>query len=443
MNTTPETIELTWSQVRDTVDQVNSELAKQIDALSLGENFTLVKCKYKWGDNILLDGRLYIPNKYGNTVELTDETIPNKLRNKLNYNGAIPMGIVLKNNAELYIHMAQYQIPFSILSKGKLFGLWPSLDNDHQHYISWKIDNIAAGSKSLIMSPKISDALGYKRIKKEFNLKNKIPLNYSDQNNFFYEIIQSENFSEDWHMEVLFFPRKWFDSLRTKRWESLYNYILKYSWDSMRFLRNQISINVLFSCVLNEKNMRPNPYLADVSKYLLCIAQGGYPAYRFILNEESGPIKKLQSIFSDIYNLKYSPTMMALDYVSKDEDSTVYYSLETPTLLEFSPRSKKVRNKLNDLREIKQIIENVISYILEEKSHFRGSEVNRLINLINFDFIHTDIDRYGEINQSKHLEKNDEFLAKSLVLQKNKNFCDTSPFLRGCVKIDSKTDKSK
>ena len=120
--------------------------------------------------------------------------------------------------------------------------------------------------------------------------------------------------------------------------------------------------------------------------------------------------------------------------LNADPSKSLYYSLEVPTLMAFSPRSKKIANKLDDLREIKHIVQRVKEYLRENKLKLNQDDTHEIVDGLNFEYYQTDEDSYNETVKSYKLQEIDQNIVQENKKFK-KEFCDTSPFLRGCVRI--------
>ncbi len=81
---------LTWKDARHDVIKVRPDLAQVIDQLSPPNQCCLYKTSYLFGDLILNQGLLQLPNKRGDKlIYATDSTIPKKLSNLAISNNAI------------------------------------------------------------------------------------------------------------------------------------------------------------------------------------------------------------------------------------------------------------------------------------------------------------------------------------------------------------------
>ena len=61
---------------------------------------------------------------------------------------------------------------------------------------------------------------------------------------------------------------------------------------------------VVFSLIQTHKNIKPPAYITNIVKHLLAISVGALPGFRPAVNDAMAPVKKIQEIYIDHYNLK-------------------------------------------------------------------------------------------------------------------------------------------
>lgn len=432
----PHNMEITvWKHVRDYVKSVDSQLADLIDNIDPGDEYKIYKVEYPWGQHLMREGVLYLPNKDGKWVKLDDPSIDTNVAEDLFYNMNMPLGMVLNNSIELYLEALGRIMPWVFMPQGTLFGLWLSLSQNksNNYYYAAKISNLVAGARSAILLPKISDTTSFKKLKKAFGLQCKMPETLTDGWPLFLELAQHADFPERWSTTVIYFSRKWLDSHDSIAWKMLKYYFLEIAWEKTSYIRNKIFFDLVFSCALEERNLKPNPYLTDTVKHIFAITQNSYPGYEIATNSLVLPLDGFQKIFVNEYGLRYQPTFVIpgyLDSLSK----FLYYSLEVPTTISFSPKSRKSVNKLEDIREIKHIFIRIIDYLRENKLSLGHVPLFQLIEEIILAYYHSDEDMYNETSKTIELQKIDNNIIQENK-KYNKPFCDTSLFLRGCIQI--------
>ena len=191
----------------------------------------------------------------------------------------------------------------------------------------------------------------------------------------------------------------------------------------------------MFTEIISSRRLQPKPYIIDQVKHLLSTVAGNFPGFVVMGNsQESAPKKSLQEAFIKNYALKqYIPTIMHACMPQNNiiKQTYVYYSLSIPTVLEGSPIKKTTGTIVNDMREIKLLIETL-------KNHFKNKpylEANKIIQNIQLDFFHYEKDIYNQIRSSDNISVEDSSFSIDKNIYPSRNFCPTSPFYSGCIRI--------
>ncbi len=437
---------LTWKDVRKDVLKVNSGFVEQIDKIDPSDEFILYKISYPFGSKIIQDGVLQLPNKDGNLVSANDSQIDEDIKENLSYTSDMPIGLPLNRCLELYWMMGGQTIPFILMNPGRIFSLWDLLQPTHIPSNQGKMWQIMAGARSLMFLSKTSSEEGYRRIKQAFNLHSRTPNNLLDQWSLLRDLANSKHFDQDWSCDVLFFTKKWIDRFNSQDhvWKALKTYFLEVAWMETAFLRTQASYDVVFSRALAEKNLRPNPYLVDTVRHLYLIGRGCHAGFKVATDDIAAPVSQFQKIFSEVYRLRAMPTMVHLGIINQENpNEPIYYSLESPTLINFSPKSRKASNKMNQLREIRHIQKLTTDYILSNKLGVENTPIYDFFNNISYEYYHSDVDKFKELRFSTEIPRLDDALIKEAKKFPNLPFCNASMFLRGCVRISVKESKNE
>ncbi len=121
--------EVVWKEVRNEIWALNPELAKIIDEISPGKEFTFSKVIYPYGAEILRNAELNLPDENNELIPFRSNSVNAHIKEQLGYNfSSNPVAILLKNTIELSINLDERIIPYSIVYPGKLFGAWRILD---------------------------------------------------------------------------------------------------------------------------------------------------------------------------------------------------------------------------------------------------------------------------------------------------------------------------
>jgi len=434
---TPRLQEICWENIRDDIKSINPKLYHIIDKINPNKNYPLFKATYAYGDEIINKGHLYLPHEKL-LYPLNASQFSSRIKELLGYNlGTNPVSLVLKNSIEIFTAIENRTVSlYGLVTPGKVFSTSRILSQTVSYSPPFLWD-MTAGARSIFMLPKISDAYSNEKLRKEFGMSIIPPKGLHDHWKIFKELAQHEKFESPWFAEMLFFSKKWFTHLNDPAWKDFHLYLFQSAWNNTEFWRNQFVWDLVFCLVKKNINIRPNPYIADTVKHLLSIAAGATSGFAPAIDDSSCPCKKLQEIYSTVYSLKdYQPIIMEPYTLALYQQSRpVYYSLEYPNTMEFSPKSKKISNKITDLIEIKYLLDKYFAEICKGQLNIQGTPFQDLINGVVFDYFHANLDAYDGIKESSEMPKGDPNLKSIYASNKNKSFPKNSTFLRGCIRI--------
>src|SRR5579871_3844189 len=214
---TPLIQQLTWPEAREHVKQSNKSLAEIIDKISPNRNYLLYKVTYSFGDLIIKNGLLQLPQKK-NCVQPLKDISDHEIKDKLSYS-SIPLFLTLKNCHEVFLDTGDRIIPLNLFNAGSLLGLFESMDFlfNYKSNPRW---NVSAGARSLFMLPKISEMQGLKRLAKQYEIdsSNLQMVNFSDHWHVFKSIALHPTFTQSWQSEILIFSKEWLNHGNDSSW---------------------------------------------------------------------------------------------------------------------------------------------------------------------------------------------------------------------------------
>lgn len=430
--------ELTWGQAKGLIKNVNPELAKIIDKISPGQQFKLLRATYRFGDPLLKNTKLHFPLKKPGAIAIDHPSIPHYLKESYGYNhGANPVSILLNKSAELFITQDQRIIPFALAKPGSITGAWRILDEDVSHAPATYLWSMTAGARSLFMLPKISKQTAHQRLKKHFQINIDKPANLQDHWSIFKELSNSLRFPDDWQLDILYFNHEWFKFLNDPMWQPFHYYLLKSLWRTSGYWRNQFTWDSLFSNIRLRKQLVPSPQVTELTKHILMIGVGAIPGFEPAINDNCAPVKTLQKIYSDIYKLeKYAPCIMQPGYFSMHKKSQpIYYSLQVPTALEYSPKSSKHSTSLSDLYDIENLFKKYMVSLSAETSTLASTPMANLVEQVRYNFYHTNTGFYKNILPCRLIANEDSRFLQNWHHSINHSFAQNSHFFNGCVSI--------
>ncbi len=431
--------ELQWELVRKEIKQAAPQLFEVIESLDPDDTLTLIKARYPYGATIYDEHTLHLPHSSGKSIPIDLADIEESFKAKLLYS-KIPLSLPLNKGCEVFIKSENRVIPLKIISPGWFFGLFEviALLCELPIHSIW---SVSSGARSIFMLPKISDKMGYNRLKKEFNLSLNAPSSLADHWDLFALLSNHPAYIQQWHTDVLFFTDAWFKKpISDQKWAPFYNYLFRESNIQSHYNRDDVAFNSLwqnFVRAIGSRNLRPRPYILDTVKQLVAIAIGMAPAFcPANFNEVLAPTKILQDIYVQIYGLKnYLPTIMHAHVLMRGQKvCPVYYSLAYPILQEGLPTFKSHPDIISDEREIKLLLETLETALETGKLQLLG---NHLLHQRKFEFFHNGPDIFNEILPSKEIVKGDPRLQVDKKRFPDREFCTTSPFLSGCIRISA------
>lgn len=437
-----------WNEIKHEVEQVNPKLVETIDEADPKGRLSVYVATYPYGSYIIKEGKLFIPNDKGKLVPLNDNSIDNTTQSDLAYSmGGMPAGILLEKSAqECLKDINNCSLPLAMLSPGSIFALWKWLDTSPAHH-PVKVFDITAGAQCTFMLPNIGDTAFHKNLRRDFNISNSPPKTLSGQWRIFKELANHPEIQCNWQAKLLFFSGEWIEKIREdKNWHAVYLMLLKNAWEKSAYERNQMFYDYALSCAQATHNLKPNPYLVDIIRHLIMIAEGSAAGFGVAHDDSYAPVSMLQDIYLNHYKLRhYLPTIITPKHFSIFDlkEEPIYYSLQFPTSLEFSPKSRKASNILTDLCELKHILNLFLEEINKGALKIEDTIIGMVAKNVKFDFYHTKPDRHGEVKHTEHLLKTHPEIDESSKFKDERLPALNSAFLRGCIQIRHNTDEDE
>lgn len=433
---------LSWKQVRDDVIKVNPDFAAIIDELDPNDEHWVAKVTYPYGSLVMQRAVLQLPNSQGDIVPITDHSLSSEIREGLSYNlDSNPVSLVLKNSFEIYLPLEDRTIPVSGLIKpGSVFGAWRVLDpmkTEHPAFI-W---DMSAGARTVLMLPKITEELKYKKLRKVLDITSNAPRSLMEHWEIFRQIANSSLIGEKvWTAQILYFSQDWFNHLNDIKWTRFYHYFYSSGWSSMGYWRNKPFWDMVISLILQDYEGKPNGHIIDTSKHLLYVGIGSLPAFSPALDTLGGPFDLIQKVYKEIYDIKrYPPVILKLSYfdIYNKTADPVYYSLQFPNATEFKPSSRVKTNLLTDLHEISSLMNRYEREFSSDKFNLKGTSMSLLFHKAKYDYFHNTTSLHKGMLNSEEMSV-DENLRKTIDGKIHDLFPGSSLFGMGCIRISPK-----
>lgn len=439
--------ELSWKEARKLVSSVNPELAECIDGINPSKDYRLFKATYLYGDQLVVCGESHLPTPSGELAPMRSSEISDYIKEHLSYNFfSNPANILLSKSLELFLPSEERAISlFGIMpvKPGLVSGTWRVLNPKNSNHPSF-LWNMTAGARSIFMLPKISDTRSHYKIQKELGIQAEAPKNLLDHWEVFKQIANSpeEMRGKPWKMEILFFSKKWFDHLKDDAWKGFYNYLLDQAFSGSEFWRNQFVWDLVFSLIRKSKNIKPHAYIADIVKNLYAISAGGTPGFAPALDNEQAPVQLIQQVYTDVYKIKeYCPVILQPTLFSMDKKETrpVYYLLNFPTAIEFSPKTNMKVSNVADLCMVRNLLSIYKNEISSSNMKISSTPYYRASLEVEYKLFHSSADQYYEIYDTQNIPIEDAAFTKSLTKNSHNKFPHDSSIMKGgCVRIKLK-----
>lgn len=433
--------ELAWDEVRScVVNTCSKDLVSIMDEINPDPSYKFFKIIYPFGTQLVTDGLAKFPLNKNTLALVTDHRTSKTIRENLSYS-SVPLGIIAKNSIEIYRKMEDRVFSLAVAEPGFDLGIW-------EYFGSTTPYSISSGARSLYMIPRISTANLHKRLKKEFEIHASPPKRLCDHWNIFTELYSNDAFSTEWNCEIIFLGKKWFDTLKSNKetssgWLKLRNFILSKGWEHANFGRKQVLFDMMWQIAmerLNYMRLKINPYIIDSLKHLMFLFVGSLPGSAPYAGKNTmGPLDEIQKIYLDVYGLKeYIPTIMQPQYFVFGKSEPIYYSMQTPTLLESALKYKTATSNADDMRELSELISHFTAVDFGKHLKIDGLSINDIMDLARFEFFHGEMYAYGKIfRPTKEMPDKDQRLLYMPGNKSGYQFADNGAFVRGCIRISN------
>lgn len=428
----------TWQDLRETVHQVNPKLATIIDDLSPSEEFKLYRCAYKYGDEIVKRGDLYLPHQDG-LVSLKSPEVSHKIRNDISYNHfSNPLSMVLNNAIEFHIPVEGRIIPHSLSRAGDIFGLGNIFDDLNSHFPPSFLWYMTAGARSVCMLSKISDSVSHRRLVHHYQIHEACPKALSDHWRIFRELVNCPEFGDPWEVDLLFFGQQWVKHLSDKAWIHFRAYLQDLVWQRTSYWRSQFISDLVLTHIQRHEGIKPSAYIADIVKYLFAVGVGALPGFMPAINNDLGPFDRVKTAYEDTYRMKeYLPIVMQPGYFKANSRDAVYASLQFLSVMELSPKSNERSSTIADLYAVQSLVRRYLRGITEGDYNMDGTWFYEMAKHVYFRFYHSSASQYPNIQDTHDLIPHDRRFQKLLRGKYGAAFPATGRFLRGCIQLAS------
>ncbi len=425
----------TWDDFRNEVKNVEPELFNIIEKISPGEQYKLFKVVYPYGEKITDLGTICLPNNGGEVIRLDDHRTPKKLQQQLGY-CPTPMILQLHNGSEVFVETGERIIPLNVFKPGDLYALFEVMVplTGSSFTPCW---SVTAGARSVFLGAKVTDSISHKRLFAEYGVASEPPTSLIEHWEYLKVIANRSSMGRSWRSEILLFTGDWFIPKENDiNWLNFHYYIAKKSWIQSKNTRIKDEFSVMweaFNSAIGARRLKPTSYIVNTVMHNIFLANGAIAGFRPVSDDNQLllPSLSIEYAYQNIYQLKeYAPIIMEPAVLNSARDiNSVFYSLAYPTLLEGTPALRQKTRIINELREVRRLMQMLDKTIDQQKN-----QIFQFIKDSKFDYFHTQPDNQGEITDSKNILE-DDLIKCCMQRFLGKKFPYQGPFFHGFIKV--------
>lgn len=434
-------VKVYWDDVRERIASIDPHIVRLIDDLSPDQNYPLFLAYYRYGDFTGDTQSILLPTTSGDLYRLIDPGAPSDVKKHLGYGASsAPLSMVLDKNLEWFVDIKDmpFAVPWSIYKPGDFFPVARIMNKQsNRRYTSNGLLSTVSGARSAFMLPSIGCVTNHVNLQRDFNIQDPAAKSLNEHWNIFKKIANSPLINCDWRSCLLLFSEQWIQSLHNdEAWNNLKIYMQNLSWSRFEYERNHVYFDLAYSSIMNKRNLKPNPYLVDVTKHIFSIALGAGIGYAPAINDESMPINIIKNAFIESYGMKkYIPTIMQpCKFTFESDVNPIYYSLQHPTTYSLAPKSRRLTSTLSEMRELEHITNIFLDELSSDDFMCSDTILHQISKSTEFNFYHNDKDRHNVIKLSDLLFTEDSRFSHG-ESNSNATFAKDAKFLRGCIRI--------
>lgn len=431
-----------WGEISKIFEILFPDLIEHLNTLLKKTSTCFYRARYPFGSQVVSKGVLNIPFK-GKLIPITSGEVPASLRNELMYtNTALPICAVTKGVLESHIDLPSHLVPLRVLKPGTFFSLNNIFHPDRVSHIVDRAYTYTAGSRSLLVLPKISHEQYNERLTRAFTIDPQYlcPKTFFDQWPLFKELASAPEFKAQWETELIICSKEFFDLIQGN--DTLRLLFLTRLWSRSLFTQNQMMYDLIWSIFSEElsASLKNTPFVVETVKHVMKLAMAETPGYTPSTTEAQGPIEGLMDIFLNVYRIRYYlPIFMELGYFNKHDP--IYYSLQKHTFLCHIPQKTNANRTIDELLAVQRLIHSFRKQVLENKFpvSLENTILYKTLQEVEFDFFHPQGTEELNTNIDSIVKEDPRFMNffKSGDVDKDLVFPKHSLFFNGCIRIRS------
>ena len=420
-----------WSECKHLIKKVNRPFYQLLSGVNPQDDIPIYIAEYRYGESIGAKTAVFLPDNKGNTLQLGSNHTPSEILNDLGYGmHSFPLGMIVKNYCEWFYNGSDESssgitFPFAIQGEGTIFN--KDIIFQEEEGVENSTLSVCSGSRSAFMLGNIGSRLNHENLREHFEIQETPPKNHYEHFNIFKIISESS----DWNTKLIYFSKKWIDEIKNNpNWVHIKLYLSEQMRNKAGKDLFNFSYNNLFMTANKVNKFRPTPFLVDTAKVIFNIAANQGCAHAPATDESKLPLKTIQNIYKEIYELKYNPTIMVPATISQS-NKIIYYSLQIPSTEIATFKIKLNNSTIKELEALKNILTAYVQEFAQPESPCYGSLLYHTSRKLNLDFFHNSPTVKG-INNSEAVLSDERFVFS---YDLPGEFARDAKFFRGCIKI--------
>ncbi|HGF0738823.1 hypothetical protein QM437_05400 [Legionella pneumophila] len=425
---------VSWDEIKHKVKQVNESIYRVIEEIKPGKKIPFFVANYKFGEHFGIKNHAYLPTSNGQVEKIDNKLTDNELFTHLGYGkNSLPLGLILDKYCEWHYFGENERIfPDCVQGPGAIFNMQVIFDEDQT--VDNNVLSVSSGALSSFLLPNIGCKRKHARIQKYFNVTVPAPKSPYEHYLVFKEILQDKSTFDNWHSEILYFSEQFIDEVKhNDKWLKLKLYFSESLRKKLTQNTYDASCNDLFLSAKSINRFRPTPFIMDTAKYIFNICMGSGIGVKPATDEQYFPVRTIQKVYNDCYDLEYIPTVMVPSALNGQADS-VYYPLQCPFAKINTFKSNQSNSAYSELELLKNVLLAYQAEFTDVNGDAFGSALYRVSKQTEFEFYHYKAESNNTIFSTEGLDKTDSRFAVSYI-ESPLDFASDAKLFRGCVRL--------
>lgn len=382
-----------------------------------------------------------MPTSDGRLEKIDSPHTDNELFKHLGYGkDSLPLGMLLDKFCEWHYRGEDGRVfPCVVQGPGAIFNMQIIFDEDKT--VDNNMLSVSSGALSSFLLPNIGCKRKHNRLQKYFKVSFPAPKSPYEHYFVFTEILKDKSIHNHWKSQILYFSEQFIDEVKNNdKWLKLKLYFSEALRKKLTQNTYNASSNELFLSAKSINRFRPTPFIMDTAKYIFNICMGSGIGVKPAIDEDHFPVKAIQEIYNECYDLEYTPTVM-VPATLNDQSDSVYYPLQCPLAKINTFKTNQSNSAYGELEMLKNVLLAYQTEFMDESSAAFGSALCEISRQVDFSFFHYRASGSESIDDPINIPEVD----KRFLFSYSKNsmkFASDAKLFRGCVRLSREPEVS-